>query len=409
MSPSLPRPISLAALTLLLTQSACQSTRSPTGTPVSAGLESLAAEPFPETGDRAIAPDVKSDDPNSLESRIAQAALDLERVFQDREQTVPSTARVRRTPTPEAAPSKASAEQAGAVDSTPTFGLEGGTESTSPEPSTAAPIPTEHESSIQTKGKADTSPATSVTRVAAVASHLASSLRQRGDGDRSAIPDALVLTTLESLRPGVMNELDKPDSAMSRALSSEDRKDLLAARDRVAADPNARTTASDSLSKTLQAFMPPATLQIPKAALCTRVQGFGKYDAITSEKFLVGKPIRALVYTELDGFTTRESRAGDPGQSGLDPPKYAVELSQSVTLYHDPSGLVAWQRPPQTVVEPCRAKRRDFFLVQRLDLPATLSIGKYNLKVRVTDVTSGAEAEVILPISVVADPALVRR
>lgn len=409
MSPSLPRPISLAALTLLLAHSACQSTRSPTGTPVSAGLDSLTTEPFPETRDRVIAPDAKPDDPNALESRIAQAALDLERVFQDRDQSVPSTSPTRSTPSPDAAPNGPSADHASAGDSAPTFGLEGGTEGTSPETSSDTPTPNEHESSIKTNPKTDTKPATSVTRVAAVASHLASSLRHRDEGDRTAIPDALVLTTLESLRPGVMNELDKPDSPMSRAISTEDRKDLLAARDRVAADPNARTTASDSLTKTLQAFVPPATLLIPKAALCTRVQGYGKYDAISSEKFLVGKPIRALVYTELDGFTTRESRAGDPGQSGFDPPKYAVELSQSVTLYHDPSGLVAWQRPPQTVVEPCRAKRRDFFLVQRLDLPSTLSVGKYNLKVRVTDVTSGAEAEAILPISVVADPALVRR
>ncbi len=409
MSPSLPRPLSLAALTLLLAHSACQSTRSPTGTPVSTGLDSLTAEPFPETGDRAIAPDSKSDDPNSLESRIAQAALDLERIFQDRHHHVPSTAPTRSAPSPDAVPSGPSTEHANAAGSAPTFGLEGGAESTAPETSSAATIPNEHPSSIATNPTTATKPATNITRVAAVASHLASSLRHREEGDRTVIPDALVLTTLESLRPGVMNELDKPDSPISRALSADDRKDLLAARDRVAADPNARTTASDSLTNTLQAFVPPATLQIPKAALCTRVQGYGKYDAINSENFLVGKPIRALVYTQLDGFTTRESRAGDPGQSGIDPPKYAVELSQSLTLYHDPSGLVAWQRPPQTVVEPCRSKRRDFFLVQRLDLPPTLSVGKYNLKVRVTDLSSGAEAEAILPIGVVADPALVRR
>jgi hypothetical protein len=43
-----------------------------------------------------------------------------------------------------------------------------------------------------------------------------------------------------------------------------------------------------------------------------------------------------------------------------------------------------------------------------IELPATLSIGRYNLKVTVTDRTTGAQAERVLPIEVVADARLVR-
>lgn len=412
MSPSFPRPLSLVALALLLVHSACQRGGVPSGArPVSTGLDTLTAEPFPEAGEATIS-DAANRDPASLESRLTQSALDLEAVFKERREQggVPSARATARDRVSTQAASATTATPA--PGTTPNFALdpaEPGTTDATADATSDVGTPNVAALSGKASRSGDAKPAADLKQVAAVASNLASHLRHREENDRQPIPDGIVLTTLESLRPGVMTELEKGDSPISKALSREDRKELLAARDRVAANPEAKTLASDSLSRTLQTFAPPTALQIPKAAFCTRVQGFGRYDALRSETFLVNKPIRTLVYTELDGFTTRSARAGDPGMSAIDPPTHAVELSQSLTLYHDPSGLVAWQRPPQTVIEPCKAKRRDFFLVQRLDLPATLSIGKYNLKVRVTDVTSGAEAEAILPINVVADPALVRR
>lgn len=407
MSPSLPRPISLVALALLLAHSACQRSPTPAQRSVSTGLDALTAEPFPETGDAALS-DAEARDPASLESRIAQSALDLDQIFKERhEQATTQPSRLAAARDRAAGPAAPAATDPPTLDTAPNFALDPADPGAAGSP--AAAPPNAPASPTASSPSPDGKPAADLKQVAAVATNLANHLRHRDENDTRTIPDAIVLTTLESLRPGVMGELDKPDSPFSKALARDDRKELLAARDRVASNPDAKTLANDSLSRTLQAFAPPSALQIPKAAFCTRVQGFGRYDALNSDKFLVGKPIRTLVYTELDGFTTRSARAGDPGMSAIDPPKHAVELSQSLTLYHDPSGLVAWQRPPQTIIEPCKTKRRDFFLIQRLDLPATLSIGKYNLKVRVTDLTSGSEAEAILPISVVADPKLVQR
>jgi len=55
-----------------------------------------------------------------------------------------------------------------------------------------------------------------------------------------------------------------------------------------------------------------------------------------------------------------------------------------------------------------RTRRRDFYIVQRIDLPANLSVGKYNLKVAVRDrhAPGGAEAEAVVPIQIVADASL---
>ena len=42
------------------------------------------------------------------------------------------------------------------------------------------------------------------------------------------------------------------------------------------------------------------------------------------------------------------------------------------------------------------------YLIQQIELPRTLSIGRFNLKVQIKDLGNNAEAEVIIPISIVA-------
>jgi hypothetical protein len=81
----------------------------------------------------------------------------------------------------------------------------------------------------------------------------------------------------------------------------------------------------------------------------------------------------------------------------------SVDLSQSLSLYQDQGGLLSWHRPARPVIETSRNKRRDFYIIQQIELPSGLSIGRYNLKVTIKDRTSGGEAETILPITIVAD------
>jgi hypothetical protein len=182
---------------------------------------------------------------------------------------------------------------------------------------------------------------------------------------------------------------------------------LADARDRILAQPGA---ANESLTKTLARLAPPPALKIGRAVLCTRVQGFGRYDPLSTDTFIAGKPIRAIVYIELDGFMSRPARAGDPVDSAMSlSEQVSVELSQSITLFHDPSGLQAKFVPPKTVVDTTRNKRRDFYLIQQIELPATLTIGKYNLKITVKDMTSSGEAEAVLPVKVVADASALAR
>lgn len=140
----------------------------------------------------------------------------------------------------------------------------------------------------------------------------------------------------------------------------------------------------------------PAALEVAALALCQRVEGFGRYLPYPSNKFLAGKPALMIVYTELAGFTQHPSESADDTL-------FTTELAQRVELYLDADGSLQYSVPEQTIRESSRSKRRDFYLVQRLELPRTLSVGKYNLKVRVTDPTTGHQAERTHRIEIVAD------
>lgn len=229
---------------------------------------------------------------------------------------------------------------------------------------------------------------------------LASSMaRLLGGPEDARIPDAVALAAIEGVKPGVLADLESPTNALGAKLNAEDRAVLLAARERVLASPSA---ASEALVKALARMSPPAALRIAKSALCRRVDGFGRFDAFESGTFVAGRPIRFIVYAEIDGFAARPAREGDPAQAGIAlAEQMSTELTQSLTLYHDPSGLQAWHRPAQRVIETSRARRRDFYLVHQVELPATLTVGRYRLKVTVTDKTTGASDEVTMPVDVV--------
>jgi len=140
-------------------------------------------------------------------------------------------------------------------------------------------------------------------------------------------------------------------------------------------------------------------LRVSDVQLCSSVYGLGKYDAFASSSFLAGQPIRLIVYTELDRFSQREEGG-----------EWIVDLSQEVTLYHDaPSDLQVWHRPRARLRDRALRERRDFYLVNELVLPARLTVGAYRMKVITRDEQTGAVAERIVPIRIVADASLAVR
>lgn len=158
------------------------------------------------------------------------------------------------------------------------------------------------------------------------------------------------------------------------------------------------------------------TLRIRRVELCTKVTGFGQYAAYPSKSFPAGRPIRAIVYTELDHFVTERvdvPASGDtPTETPIttpdtpadsDPRSHRLRVAQELQLFHDADGLLAWRRPAVETTYTSLNKVSDYFQVDQITLPATLTVGAYRLKVIVRDLVGNAVAESSLPIRIVAD------
>lgn len=140
-------------------------------------------------------------------------------------------------------------------------------------------------------------------------------------------------------------------------------------------------------------------IKIQNVQLCRRTFGYGIYEPFESSTFLAGDDNRMIVYVELDHFSSIQ-RADK---------QYEVKLQQELTLFNDADGLAVWRHEPVEIVDISRNQRRDFFMNQRITLPARLSVGKYLLKVSVTDLHGGSIDETTIKMEIVADQSLVSK
>lgn len=152
--------------------------------------------------------------------------------------------------------------------------------------------------------------------------------------------------------------------------------------------------------KMLDAALADAFGQMPvtivHADLCRSVSGFGVYEPLASHNFLSGRANRAIVYVEVENFEAAK----------LDDTRREVRLSQELILYKEDDGLAVWRHEPTQITDVSRNRRRDFYVVQMITLPARLSTGKYRLKVRITDQHGDSVDEMTMQVQVVADAQL---
>ncbi len=235
--------------------------------------------------------------------------------------------------------------------------------------------------------------------IAETARALAAALRR---GDVDPVRAYAALAALDMVAPGVMvnpSAIEGLTPADARVLEAW--ADLMrGASDGLDSSPGDARALARAVRDAAEAAESLEPLEITTASLCSRVEGFGNYTPM-SATWLAGRAQRTIVYAEVDHFATRlrRSPAGEE--------QHEVRLTQELQLYHDADGLLAWRMPAQDVVDISRNRRRDFFVVQMIDLPATLSVGRYQLKVTLRDEATRETCETVLPVLVVADEALV--
>ncbi len=231
---------------------------------------------------------------------------------------------------------------------------------------------------------------------------LAERLAARGDGAAGSLRPYLERAALAALDPRL--ELTEPDLAR---LSPESRRVVLAYQraftemgqtlgDSASADRESLASLAEMLDEQLRADEP---LRIRKLELCRKVNGYGIYEPFDRKAFLAGREHPAIVYVELEHFRTKRQSDG----------KHRVQLKQEIVLYNESDGLAVWRQRPVSIVDESRNERRDFFVVQIIRLSDRLTVGKYLLKVTVTDEIGRSVDEATLPLRIVTDEALVNR
>ncbi len=132
-------------------------------------------------------------------------------------------------------------------------------------------------------------------------------------------------------------------------------------------------------------------LSLPVASFCTRVDGYGVYEPVEPARFVAGREHPVIIYVEVDNFASQVTEKK----------LWETRLSQSMILYTE-SGLPVWNEQSKQIVDSSRNRRRDFFIAKKTKLPSTLTIGRYVLKISVTDLQSNRVAETTVPVQVLA-------
>lgn len=226
------------------------------------------------------------------------------------------------------------------------------------------------------------------------------------------LPAWIRIAALDAIEPGTLNSYYVPGASGGAALSEpeheflNDWRDLHTAvwQDAGSADVARLAKLVDDAARRMHSLRP---LEIARAALCTKVERYGVYTERKSydgvNKLLAGKAQRLLVYLELENYADKATT-----EKGVD--GFTVDLTVGLSLHHLGEGadLLAWRMADERVSVFSRNHRREFFLTIVADLPETLSVDSYNLKAHVTDENSGAVAEKLIRIDVVADPSAFR-
>jgi len=223
---------------------------------------------------------------------------------------------------------------------------------------------------------------------ALAASVLAKALRLYADRDDGSRPG-------QNLSPAERELFEVIDPIIS-ALSSGDRAD---APDRIG-------SVVETAMLELGGVLP---VRIRDAALATDIYGFAAYRPFERNTFLAGRENRVLLYTEPSRYVSTPTADPTSSATASNPGAVEVRLGLELRLFNERGSMLAWRRPEERVAIRSDRPRSEIYLGTVIDLPSSLSIGRYQLKVILRDLADSSEDERVIPIQIVADPRLTSR
>lgn len=253
-------------------------------------------------------------------------------------------------------------------------------------------------------------------RVRALAAELRNAIIEKNDDPETALPRYLALAMLEMLSASeqgidpeaiALPSMDKLSPKEKQALNSV--RDLLESLARDPASAGDPQKVAALFGRAMEALANAQTVRISRAELCSKVEAFGRFTPFENKTFLAGQSNRVIVYTEVDKYSFRDLQNAESTSDPRDGKnvRWSIELSQELQLYNADGSMLAWRKPEESVVERSLNKRRDFFITQMIELPRTLTVGPYSLKIIIRDKVGGGVSEAVLPVNIVVDKTLV--
>ena len=138
-------------------------------------------------------------------------------------------------------------------------------------------------------------------------------------------------------------------------------------------DPETSNQAIEALDEFRAQLVDQAEPVVSALEICSKVDGFGRYEVLAESELATGKARTFVVYCELRNCKYQ--------QDSMD--RYFTRLTSEITLYDAKFAVVAHRKDAVTDV-PCHKRRQDFFLRGPLAVPR-LAPGKYQLEVVISD------------------------
>ena len=244
-------------------------------------------------------------------------------------------------------------------------------------------------------------------RIAELSAELSKLLKEEALEQTDPARPLIAAALLESAAKGVIDEIDMPGGG-PLMLTEGERSALQSIRElavrlagqegEIGGDPQ---RIREVLLGSAEQLRDHARVRIGKAELCTRAPGFGNYVPLPRKTFLAGRINRMVVYTEVEHFGLRSASTSEAMIEG---DTVASEITQELELYlRAGDSKPTWQRRIDWLPRTSRRAFSDQFLAQAIELPSTLTVGEYDLKIRVIDEVTGAQDESVIPIRIVAD------
>jgi hypothetical protein len=122
-----------------------------------------------------------------------------------------------------------------------------------------------------------------------------------------------------------------------------------------------------------------APFEITDLRFCSRVDGFGDFEAFEPPVRKAGQPV--ILYCEIDGLRFEQTSGG-----------FRTRVAAQLEILAQGGGQPIHTRPLEVAEETCRRRRRDYYVAYKLVLPRPLEPGDYRIRLTARDLATDRTA-----------------